>query len=160
MLLIKNQIRKTFQMTRIEMESDIMNIPEVEYEADICFASNEFSELIKETSIFNDTINLKCTEENIKMIASGTLGKMTAIISENDIIMFSIEEECDLDLNYTLGFLDKICGFSKLNNEILIHCSEESPMKIQYNLDETKADSEEEAKSYCRFFIAPKISDD
>ena len=124
-----------------------MNIPSVEYEADMCFVSNEFSELIRETSIFNDTINIKCNEENIEMIAQGNLGKMTATIKEDDIVMFSIEEDCTLDINYTLGFLNNICGFSKLNKEIQIHCSEEYPMKIQYNLDDTTIESEEDAKS-------------
>lgn len=155
----ENQIHKAFEMARIEIDSQLLDIPEVEYEVDICFNSNEFSELIKETAIFNDTINIKFTEENIKMIASGTLGKLTATINEDDIIMFSIEEGCNLNLNYTLGFLNKICGFSRLNNEIQVHCSQETPMKIQYNLDKTEADSEDIAKSYCRFFIAPKIED-
>lgn len=155
----EDEICKTFELARIDIDSDLMNIPSVEYEADMCFVSNEFSELIRETSIFNDTINIKCNEENIEMIAQGNLGKMTATIKEDDIVMFSIEEDCTLDINYTLGFLNNICGFSKLNKEIQIHCSEEYPMKIQYNLDDTTIESEEDAKSYCRFFIAPKIVD-
>tara|TARA_B110000444_G_C18829006_1_gene592059 strand:- start:1236 stop:2027 length:792 start_codon:yes stop_codon:yes gene_type:complete len=155
----EDQICKTFELSRIDIDVGIMDIPEVEYEADMCFASDEFSELIKETSIFNDTLNIKCNEESIEMIAQGNLGKMTATIKEDDIVMFSIEEDCSLDINYTLGFLNNICGFCKLNNEILIHCSDKYPMKIQYNLDDTNVESEEEAKSYCRFFIAPKIVD-
>jgi proliferating cell nuclear antigen PCNA len=156
----ENQISKIFELSRIELDDNDLEIPDVEYEADIGFDSNVFSELIKETAIFNDTINFKCNEETIQMIAQGTLGKMTASVKEDDIIYLGLEEDCNLDIYYTLGFLDKICGFSKLNNEIQIHCSEQYPMKIQYNLDDTTIDSETEAESYCRFFIAPKIQDD
>jgi len=157
----ENQISKIFELSRIELDHVDLEIPDVEYEVDVCFDSREFSELIKETAIFNDTLNFKCDEESIQMIAEGTLGKMTVSIKEDDIILFSIEEGCSLDINYTLGFLDKICGFSKINNETQIHCSEKYPMKIQYNLDEVTSDSNEIiSKSFCRFFIAPKINDD
>ena len=154
----ENRISKIFELSRIELDQEDMEIPDVEYEVDICFDSNEFSELIKETAIFNDTINFKCNEERFQMIAQGVLGKMTASIKEDNIILFGVEEDCNLDINYTLGFLDKICGFSKINSEVQIHCSEKYPMKIQYNLDDVKVDSDDKSESFCRFFIAPKIN--
>ena len=36
----ENQIHKAFEMARIEIDSQLLDIPEVEYEVDICFNSN------------------------------------------------------------------------------------------------------------------------
>ena len=162
-----NSISKEFELNRIEMDLETMEIPEVEYQADICIKSKEFSELIKELSIFNDTVQVQCTEEKIELLASGTLGSMTAIIKEDDIISYAIEEDTELTLNYGLSFLDRVCNFNKLSSDIYIHYSVEYPMKINYPLDEynSKKDQQDEdeedevtsgSKSFCRFFIAPK----
>lgn len=166
----ENSISKKFELSRVEMDLENIEIPDHEYQADICIKSDEFSELIKELSIFNDTVQIKCTEENIELLASGLLGSMTASIKEDDIMSYAIEEDTKLILNYGLSFLDQVCHFNKLSPDLYIHCTLEYPMKIQYPLDEQSSnndDSEKEeetsyevasgSKSFCRFFIAPKI---
>ena len=76
----ENQISKIFELSRIELDDNDLEIPDVEYEADIGFDSNVFSELIKETAIFNDTINFKCNEETIQTaIALGSIGLITLL---------------------------------------------------------------------------------
>ena len=48
----ENQISKIFELSRIELDDNDLEIPDVEYEADIGFDSNVFSGLIKETRNF------------------------------------------------------------------------------------------------------------
>ena len=158
-------ISKGFELTRLDMDLENMEIPDVEYQADICLKSSEFSELIKELSIFNDTVKITCTEEKIELLASGTLGSMTASIKEDDIVSYAIEEDTQLQLNYGLSFLDRVCHFDKLSTDIYIHCSTQYPMKINYPLNKISqeddgVDDEDslspETASFCRFFLAPK----
>ena len=158
-----DSISKEFELSGIDMDTEMMVIPDVEYTADICIKSDEFAEIIKELSIFNDTVQVKCTEEKIELLASGTLGSMTASIKEDDIISYAIEEDTELVVNYGLSFMDKVCHFNKLSTDLYIHSSLSYPMKMIYSLDEPNEDGEEQItddpKSYCRFFIAPKEVD-
>jgi proliferating cell nuclear antigen PCNA len=154
-----DQIKKEFELSTIQLDNDLMEIPDVEYETDMCFTSNQFSELIKETAIFNDVITFNCSQEKVMLNASGDLGKMKAFINQDDIIMYSILEDTIIDVNYSISFLDNVCGFQKLNKEVMVHASEDKPMKIQYRLDDKSFDDEESPSSYCKFFIAPKIID-
>ena len=90
---------------------------------------------------------------------------MSAIIKEDDILMYAVEEDIDLNLEYAGSFIVMMTAFSKLNKKIQIHFSEEMPMKIQYGLDNFMDDNEEEDdeeeskdKNFIRFFLAPKVS--
>ena len=163
-------IAKEFQLSRIDMDVELMEIPDVEYQADICIKSKEFSEIMKELVIFNDTVQVRCTDEQIELLASGILGSMKASIKETDIITYAIEEDTTLELNYALNFLDKVCHFHKIAQDLYIHCSIEYPMKLHYSLvdepeEEEEEDNEENMskvdinKSFCRFFIAPKVDE-
>ncbi|GAG10797.1 unnamed protein product, partial [marine sediment metagenome] len=82
-------IAKEFQLSRIDMDVELMEIPDVEYQADICIKSKEFSEIMKELVIFNDTVQVRCTDEQIELLASGILGSMKASIKETDIITYA-----------------------------------------------------------------------
>ena len=149
-------ISKDFELNLMEIDAELMDIPEKEYQMDICLKSQEFTDLIKELTIFNDIVTINCDDNSMKMIATGTLGKMKVEIKDEDVIEYAIEEDTNLELNFALNFLAKICHFNKLNTDLYFHCSDDTPLKIHYSLDDKTSS---ESQSYCRFFIAPKINE-
>ena len=52
--------------------------------------------------------------------------------------------------------LQDMCSFSRINSSINLHFSQDTPMKMQYNMDDN---DEENCVNYIRFFLAPKIED-
>ena len=90
---------------------------------------------------------------------------MNAVISEDDIISYAIEEDTELTLMYSGVYINLITAFSKINKKVQIHFSNDIPMKIQYGMDNfmdndgSDDEDEEEDKNFIRFFLAPKISD-
>ena len=85
-----------------------MEIPDADYVADLEMDSREFYQLVDEMSIFGDTLGVNCTEEAVKFTGKGNLGEMTAIIKEDDILMYSVEEEANLSVNYRMSYLKNI----------------------------------------------------
>jgi len=156
-------IRKEFQLPLMSLDVELMKIPKVEYSADIQMVSSEFSELIGQLSIFGHNMQINCSEDCIKMTGKGEMGQMNAIIKEEDIIMYAIEEDTVLDLTYAMDYLSQISSFSKVNKKINIHVSKNLPMKIQYDMDdvmdEKDDDEDNDAVNYIRFFLAPKFED-
>jgi len=149
----ENSFLKEYELSIIDLDVEEQTVPDVEWSADICIKSSEFSELVKELSIFEENVSIKCDDSNIQLKASGTLGSMQVEIKQEDIISYSIEEDVCLKLNFSLSFLDKACAFSKLHPDMYIHCDSQYPMKIHYPLDE-------DGESFCRFLIAPKFDID
>ena len=60
---------------------------------------------------------------------------MDAVIKEADILMYAIEEDEELDLNFSATYINMMVSFGKLNRKVKIHLSNDMPMKIQYGMD-------------------------
>lgn len=160
----ESSIVKVFHLPLIDIESNLLEIPETEYSADIAMSSDDFGKLVNQLSIFGKDIRFELSD-SIKVTGKGDDGTMSAIIKEDDIFMYAAEEDMELSLEYAGGFIVMMTAFSKLNKKIQIHFSEEMPMKIQYGLDNFMDDDEDEDeeckdKNFIRFFLAPKVHDD
>ena len=160
----ESSIVKVFHLPLIDIESNLLEIPETEYSADIAMSSDDFGKLVNQLSIFGKDIRFELSD-SIKVTGKGDDGTMSAIIKEDDIFMYAAEEDMELSLEYAGGIIVMMTAFSKLNKKIQIHFSEEMPMKIQYGLDnfmDEDEDDEEETKdkNFIRFFLAPKVHDD
>jgi len=157
----QNGITKKFELPLIDIECDLLEVPNVDYDADIEIVSQELSNLISQLSLFGRDLNVNCGE-NIVFKGSGELGTMSAIMEEDQICLYAIAEESEIDLTYNMDYLCKMVSFSKLNAVTKLHFGKEYPMKLQYDLDfvmDQEDDEEEESQNYIRFFLAPKIED-
>ena len=93
------------------------------------------------------------------------MGSMDAVIKEDDILMYAIEEDTEFrpKLLYE-SYINMMVAFGKINKKVQIHISDAMPMKIQYGMDsfmdeDDEEDEDEGDKNYIRFFLAPKIED-
>ena len=101
--------------------------------------------------LFGTDINICCSEEKIDLITHGVTGQMTVNIPIEDLNEYSIIEGEEINLNYSLSYIAKMCLTNKLTNNIEFCISSTFPMKIKYDLGE---------ESSLVFYIAPKIKDD
>lgn len=148
----KQVFDKLFEIPLIELETELMDIPEIEYQAEISFPSSYFSVLVGQLKKFGDTAQFKCSETSIEMFAkSPDQGKMMVEINIEDLESFSIEENSELNLSFSLHYLHIICLYSKLSKEVEIKLHNDYPLKIEYFFGEN---------ALIRFFLAPKIDDD
>lgn len=154
-----NQPVKKFSLPLMDIEDEVLNVEEKEFDVDLCLKSNEFKELINELSIFNSTLCISCNsnEDKIVIRADGGLGAMQVEIKDADILSYEVVEDLNLSLNYAISYINTMCNFSKLNSDVYIHCSEDVPLKLHYSFDDK---SSSESENYTRFYLAPKFDDD
>jgi len=157
----ESSIVKVFKLPLMDIESNLLVIPETEYTADIEMISEDFGKLIEQVSIFGKEILFEL-DEIIKVTGKGDNGTMNAIIKQDDILLYAIEEDTKLDLEFSGNYINMMTTFSKINNKIQIHFSKDTPMKIQYGLDnfmDNDDEDETEDTNFIRLFLAPKIND-
>lgn len=161
-LIGEKGINKYFEIPLIDVDIEKVEIPETEYDADIELKSELFTELVGQMSLFHDVINIKCDEENVVLTSSGESGKMSVRMNDDDIPMYAIEEDAEIQLAFSLAYFHKMCLFRKLSSVLSLHLSAESPMKMVYRLDDSNSDEVEidDCKNYLRFFLAPKVESD
>ena len=148
----KNTYDKHFEVPLIDIDSEIMAIPETEYQAEFTLSSGHFSALINQLKNFGDTMDIDCSEQNIVLFSkSPDNGKMSVEINIEDLSSFAINEGEKLSLSFSLNALSNICLYNRLSREIEIKISPDYPIKLVYYL------GDDESKMV--FYLAPKIND-
>lgn len=146
----KGMFNKYFEMPLMDIESELFNIPDTEYDADIIIESKKIKSLIDELSNFNDTLRFSCSENDLVMESSSEEGSMKVVINMDDIDSYEIIENAELNTSFSIKYIVHMCQFYKLCNNTEIHISEGIPLQIKYNICDD---------CHMKFYLAPKIDD-
>jgi len=150
----KDVYDKFFEIPLMEIENEIMNIPEMNSTASFILPSLNFADVIKNLKIFGDSLEINCDENEIQLLSKSTeSGKMKVNINFDDIVQYEIEEDASITSSYSLNLLNNVCLYNKISTNIEIHMNENYPLKLLYNLDEDNENTN------IVFYIAPKIED-
>ena len=148
-----NSFDKHYELPLIDIEEEGMQIPEIEYTAELAMYSAQFADIITQLKMFGDTMEVQCSEERIALAStSQDQGKMFVEIGINDLLEFSIDEGADLALSFSLTYLKYFCAYSRISEFVYIKFGESYPMRIGYSLGETEDAS-------LVFHLVPKIDD-
>ena len=144
---------KHFKSPLIDLESETMNIPEIDYGAEFTLPSANFATLINQLKLFGDTLDIKCNEEKIEMTAkSAESGTMSVDVKIDDLNSFAINEGEELNMSFSLPQLHHIAMFNKIAKDVHVRLCSNYPLSIVYPI--TGEDT------HLRLYLAPKISDD
>jgi len=147
-----NTFDKHFEIPLVDLESELLAIVELDYQAEIAFPSTYFASIINQLKMFGDTMEIQCSEEHVILYSTSVeSGKMSVNIKIDDLTAFSILEGDELKLSFSLLYLHNICMYNKLAKDIELKMSTNYPMCIFYDLGEG---------AKIKYFLAPKIVDD
>jgi proliferating cell nuclear antigen PCNA len=144
----KNDFDKHFKIPLAEFEYDVLELPDTEYDAEFSINSKKICDITSQMLQFGNDLHIDCTEEKIDFISSGINGEMLVNIPIDELDEFSIVEGDNINLDYSLVYINKNCLTNKLSNTINISISKEFPMKIKYDLGND---------SSVTFYIASKM---
>jgi proliferating cell nuclear antigen len=149
----KDIFDKHFELPLMDIECDIIGIPEMDSQADLTINSANFANIINQLQMFGEDLIIDCSEEKITLCAtSQETGKMMVDINIDDLDEFAINDGETISLSFGLKYLHSICMYSKLAKDIEIKLTRDFPMKITYSLGDEN--------SKLVFYLAPKINDE
>jgi proliferating cell nuclear antigen len=144
---------KSFEIPLIDLEHEIMAIPETDSQAEFSLSSVNFANIINQLKLFGDSLEIECSEEEILLYSlSQDAGKMQVKIDINELGEYSINEGENVKLSFSLAILHNVCMYSKISKNVNIYLKDNFPMKICFFLGDER--------SKLIFYVAPKISDD
>ena len=156
-IIIKSaNVEKNFNMRLMMIESGLLDIPSIEYSADIIIESKSFADYINELFMFGDELIICCdgkNNDNIIIETAGDNGKLQMIIEEDYLEEYSVEEDITLKMTYAMEYIKKMTNFVKLSKYCELHISKDVPLKMLYKLDDNES-------NYLSIFLAPKVEDD
>ena len=152
----KDEFDKRFEVPLMDIEMDLLGIPEIEHQAEFTVSSYHFSTIVNQLQMFGDTMDISCTEEKIILAShSQDHGKMFVEIKIDDLSSFIIDENGSIDLSFSLNYLHNICLYNKIAKEIELKIAANYPIQIIYDLGSV-VNAE---KAQIKFYLAPKIND-
>lgn len=150
----QKEFPKEYALPLMEVESELLDIPEVEYEVDFSIKAKTFGLLVGQLMNFDESISMNFTESCIRFSASGdSFGKMSVDLYSDKteyVEEFVISEDCELNISFSLKYIHSFCQFDKLSETIDLHFSENYPMQLKYDMGN---------ESYIRFMLAPKLEE-
>ena len=156
---------KMFEIPLLDIETDQLEIPDADYSSDIIINSDEFKHILSQLVNFGDKVQFKLGyDDYIYMKTEGQLGKMQVRIKEENIVEYALEENKMFEIVYGIRFINLFCNFSKLNQNVNVHISENIPMKLQYDLSNWKEIKEDDDidndVNYFKTYLAPLLDDE
>jgi proliferating cell nuclear antigen PCNA len=142
---------KHFKLPLVEFDNELFKLPEIEYDAEFTIPSKTICDVVSQMAFFGDNLNIKCSEDAVHILTNGISGEMLVDIPINELNEYSVVEDEEITLTYSLNYISKMCITNKLSSDIEFSLSREFPMKIKYDLGE---------ESCLVFYIAPKMKDD
>ncbi len=152
-----NLFNKHFEIALIDLDTELLVIPDQETHVDLKMETIVFSKLITQLLIFSDQLTLTFTDEDIQFKTSGIEGGMSSKIDLDDVNEYAIGEDSVLTQSYSLAIINMMCNFSKLNKNISMGFSDNMPMSLVYNL--SSDDDEDDKTCFVGFYLAPRIED-
>lgn len=147
----KTVFDKSFEVPLVDIDSELLQIPETEYPAEFSMPSISFASLIGQLKQFGDNLTIECTEEHIHLVAeSQEYGKMNTHIPIEDLEEYAINENATVSCTYGLRMLHNICLYQKISKSIMLGVSSDFPMKTEYNMGDD---------AFLSFYLAPRITD-
>ena len=153
---------KQFELPLIELESDMMEIPATDYQAEFSLDASVFANIVGQLKQFGADLHIKCGEDEIRLISkSQDAGNMSVVVPIDDLSLFAINEGETLHLSFSLSHLVNICAFHKVSGAINIKISENYPLKATYLLEKMADDEEDETtKARLVVYLAPRMSEE
>ncbi len=157
----KTLFDKHFELPLIDIETDMMSIPDVEYAAEFSLSSANFAGIVGQLKQFGADMIICCNEDEIRLTAkSADTGNMSVVVPIDDLSLFAINEGETLVLSFSLSHLHNICSFHKVSDSVNVKISDNYPLKATYLLEKV-GDEEDDVSGKARIvvFLAPRISD-
>tara|TARA_B100000700_G_C14913373_1_gene793406 strand:+ start:112 stop:879 length:768 start_codon:yes stop_codon:yes gene_type:complete len=143
-------MNKSLQISLVEIEEEVFEIPEMEYNVSIVMSSTRFTEIINDVKLFDDTIIMNCTDDTVLFTSeSSDTGKIKVEMNETNMKEYTKNDD-DVNVSYALKLLSYATLYNKITDEVKIDISEGVPLKITYIL--------ENSNSKLNMYLAPKIN--
>lgn len=150
----KNVYNRYFEVPLINLENELMEIPNIDYEAEISLPSVNFAILIHQLKGFGEVLNIKCNENDIQFISKSTEnGSMRVEIKIDELTGFSIIEGEYINVSFSLQYINTISAYSKISKTVELKIRRDYPIRVDYVFGESDEGS-------IKFFLSPKIGED
>ena len=148
---LKGNTTRTFNLPIIELEEKEQKIPELKFPVTITLPSKTLNEAIEDADIVAESVSFEAEPKKFSVIAEGDLSQAHIEIKESDNNKILMEGTTKIRAKYSIEYLKKMMGGSKLADEVVIRFNKDYPLKLEYKTVD---------KVMLSFILAPRVEND
>ena len=148
---LKSNTTRTFNLPIIELEEKEQKIPDLKFPVTIIGDCEILNEAVEDASIVAESVAFEAESKKFNILAEGDLSQVKVEIPEGDNIKIEVEGSSKVRSKYSIEYLKKMVGASKLSEKVEIHFNNDYPLKLEYK---------ELDKLMLAFILAPRVEND
>ncbi|AGE49555.1 putative DNA polymerase sliding clamp 2 [Acanthocystis turfacea Chlorella virus Can0610SP] len=134
-----------FQIGLIDLESEEMLIPDMDFEVEIDADSSVFQKHVKNLSMFGGALRIQADDE-VWMSSSGDIGTGSIRLEGS-----RVKVSGPLDSTFSLKYINTFCKAANVSKTVALRLSPDQPLLLKYEFA---------SNSYISFFLAPRYEED
>ncbi|MBW3014970.1 proliferating cell nuclear antigen (pcna) [Candidatus Woesearchaeota archaeon] len=148
-LTLQGNSKRTFSIPIIELDEKEQKIPDLNFGASIVMPTEFLTDAIEDVDIVAESVTFQAEPEKLVVEATGDLSKARIDINKADDV--NIETQDKIKAKYSIEYLKKMMGGSKLANQVSLYFSKDYPLKLEYK---------EMDRLMLSFILAPRVEND
>lgn len=148
---IKGNTTRTFSLPIIDLEEREQKIPDLSFAASVKMPSSMFNDAIEDADIVAESVTFEVEPKKLTVLADGDLSKAKIEIGEGDNVKVLTESDDKIRAKYSIEYLKKMMGGSKLSDEVVIQLNKDYPLKLDFKCID---------KVMLSFILAPRVEND
>ncbi|MBR9700196.1 proliferating cell nuclear antigen (pcna) [Candidatus Woesearchaeota archaeon] len=148
---LKSNTTRTFNLPIIDIEEKEQKIPELKFPVHIEMPCSILNEAVEDASIVAESMALEAEPKKLNILAEGDLSQVKVEIKEEDNVKITVQGTSKIRSKYSIEYLKKMMGASKLSEKVDVHFNKDYPLKLDYK---------ELDKVSLSFVLAPRVEND
>lgn len=130
---LKGEIDRVFNLSLINIDEQRQKIPDWNFNAIIEMPSELFDDAVEDMDVVADVVSLVAENGKFSIEATGTLSNAKIDFTGDDYVKVNLGDGL-VKSNYSLEYLKKIIKGSRLSEKMLLHFSQNYPLKVEYKV--------------------------
>jgi len=146
---LKGNTTRTFNLPIIELEEKEQKVPDLNFPIAVTMPSSTLTGAIEDADIVAESVTLEVEKGKFIVNAAGDLSQAKIEIKEGETI--KIEASENVKAKYSIEYLKKMIGASKLSENVEIRFNKDYPLKLDFKTVD---------KLLLSFILAPRVENE
>lgn len=150
-ITLRGESTRTFSLPLIDIDEKEQKIPNLEFPVTIKTASSKLADAVEDVDVVAESVSFVAEPKKFTVHAEGDLSKAHIEIKGDDATHIATNTQDKIKSKYSVEYLKKMLGASKLANEVTIQFNKDYPLRLEFK---------EMDKVLLAFILAPRVEND
>ena len=148
-ITLKGTTTRTFSLPIIELEEKDQKVPELKFTSTVKMPCIMLNEAIADADVVAESVAFISEPKKFTIVADGDLSSAKVEMAEDKNIQISAHDR--IKAKYSIEYLKKMIGGSKLADEVHVHFGQDYPLRLDYKTMD---------RVMLSFILAPRVEND